>query len=120
LHLSAYSREYKLVGRGKDPKSLGLIEASANIIMKVKTMKCSPALSEALDVSIYSLKEDLQEHWGLSHMGEEVWSSPVAGMALVLTVDLYREGMSGSCICIFDYGESRGQGRGLGHVPEPV
>jgi hypothetical protein len=53
-------------------------------------------------------------------MGEEVWSSPVAGMALVLTVDLYREGMSGSCICIFDYGESRGQGRGLGHVPEPV
>jgi hypothetical protein len=30
-YLSACSREYKLVGRGKDPKSLRLIEASANI-----------------------------------------------------------------------------------------
>jgi hypothetical protein len=28
--------------------------------------------------------------------------------------------MSGSCICIFDSVESRGQCRGLGHVPEPV
>jgi hypothetical protein len=28
---------------GKDPKSLELIEASANIIVEVKTVKCSPA-----------------------------------------------------------------------------
>jgi hypothetical protein len=43
LHLCACSREYKLSGRGKDPKSLGLIEASANIVMEEKTVKCSPA-----------------------------------------------------------------------------
>lgn len=62
-------------GEGKDPKSLGLIEASANIIVEVKTMKCSPQ-PEALDVSIYSLKEGLQERRGLSRMGEEAWPSP--------------------------------------------
>jgi hypothetical protein len=28
--------------------------------------------------------------------------------------------MSGSCICIFDYVESRGQSRALSHVPKPV
>jgi hypothetical protein len=39
LHLS--SREYKL---GKDPKSLGLIEASANAAVEVRTVKCSSAL----------------------------------------------------------------------------
>jgi hypothetical protein len=42
LHLSAYSREYKLSEREKDPKSLWLIEASANIVVEEKTMKCSP------------------------------------------------------------------------------
>jgi hypothetical protein len=34
LHLSACSMEYKLSGREKDPKSLGLIEASANIVVE--------------------------------------------------------------------------------------
>lgn len=29
-------------------------------------------------------------------------------------------GISGSCICIFDQAESRGQVLGLRHVPEPV
>jgi hypothetical protein len=29
--------------RGEDPKSLGLIEASVNIAVEVKTVKCSPA-----------------------------------------------------------------------------
>jgi hypothetical protein len=55
LHLSACSRENKLVGREKDPKSLKLIEASVNIAVEVKTVKCSPPLPEALDVSIYSI-----------------------------------------------------------------
>ena len=59
IHLSAYSREYKLVGRGKDPKSLRLVEASANIAVEEKTVKCSPLLLEALDVPIYIFKEDL-------------------------------------------------------------
>jgi hypothetical protein len=31
-----------LIGREKDPKSLGLIEASANIAVEEKTVKCSP------------------------------------------------------------------------------
>ena len=44
MHLSAYSREYKLSEREKDPKSLWLIEASANIVVEVKTVKYSCAL----------------------------------------------------------------------------
>ena len=43
MHLSACIREYKLIERGKDPKSLGLIEASANIVVEVRIVKCSPA-----------------------------------------------------------------------------
>jgi hypothetical protein len=43
LHISAWSREYKLSGIEKDPKSLGLIEASANIVVEEKTVKCSSA-----------------------------------------------------------------------------
>jgi hypothetical protein len=35
---------------GEDPKSLRLLEASANIYVEVKTVKCSLALPEALDV----------------------------------------------------------------------
>jgi hypothetical protein len=40
LHLSACSREYKLSGRGIDPESLGLIEASGNIVVEEKIVKC--------------------------------------------------------------------------------
>ena len=36
----------------------------------------------------------------------------VCGMALLLVVDLCREGMSGSCICIFNYVGHRGQSWG--------
>jgi hypothetical protein len=43
LHLSAYSSEYKLTGRGKDPKSLGLIETNVNIVVEEKTVKCLSA-----------------------------------------------------------------------------
>jgi hypothetical protein len=43
LHLSACNREYKLIGRGKDPKSLGLIEAGAYITVEEKTVKYSPS-----------------------------------------------------------------------------
>jgi hypothetical protein len=61
MHLSACSREYKLVGRGKDPMSLGLIEASATITAEVRTMKCSPAcLPKVVCTSIYRLKMSLQ------------------------------------------------------------
>jgi hypothetical protein len=52
LHLSVCNREYKLIGRGEDPKSLGLIEASANIVVEVRTMKCSPCLLEAMNYPI--------------------------------------------------------------------
>jgi hypothetical protein len=87
LHLSAaYSREYKLVERGKDPKSLGLIEASVNIVVEEKTVKCLPPLPEVLDVSIYSLKESLQVCRGLSRTVRRHGRAPVAGMALVLVV----------------------------------
>jgi hypothetical protein len=57
LHLSACSREYKLIRRGKDPKSLRLIEASANVVVEVKTVKCSPTPLKPWTVHIYSLKE---------------------------------------------------------------
>jgi hypothetical protein len=53
LHLSACSREYKLTGRGKDPKSLGLIEASANIVVEVRTVKCSPALLKSCTTCLF-------------------------------------------------------------------
>jgi hypothetical protein len=43
LHLNACSREYKMSRRGKNPRSLGLIEASANIMVEEKTVKCLPA-----------------------------------------------------------------------------
>jgi hypothetical protein len=87
-------------------------------------LKCSP-LPEVMDVSIiYSLKESLQVCRGLLRMVRRHARTHVAGMAygmaLVLVVDLCREGVSGSCICIFAYVDSRGQGRGLGHVPEPA
>jgi hypothetical protein len=68
-----------------------LIEASANISVEKKTVKSLSVLPEAMDVSIYSLNEGLQEHRSLSCIGEEVWPSPVAGMAFVLAVDLCRE-----------------------------
>jgi hypothetical protein len=65
-----------LAGEGKDPKSLGLIEASTNIVVEAKPVKCSPILTEAQDSSIYSLEEGCQERRGLSHMGEEACPSP--------------------------------------------
>jgi hypothetical protein len=43
VHLSACSREYKLIERGKDPKSLWLIEASVNVMVEVKIVKCYPS-----------------------------------------------------------------------------
>lgn len=46
--------------------------------------------------------------------------APIAGMSFVLVVDLSREGMAGSCICIFNCAKSRGQCLGFGHVSEPV
>jgi hypothetical protein len=57
LHLSAYSREYKLNERGKDPKSLRLIEASANIVggENHEVFACLP---EVVGYPIYSLKEE--------------------------------------------------------------
>jgi hypothetical protein len=58
LHLSVCSREYKLIERGEDPKSLRLIEATANIVVEVRTVKCSPCLLEAVDCPIYSLNKD--------------------------------------------------------------
>jgi hypothetical protein len=43
LHLSAHSTGYKLVEReGVDPKSLWVIEASANIEGRGQMMKCCP------------------------------------------------------------------------------
>jgi hypothetical protein len=65
-----------LVGEGKDPKSLGLIEASVNIDVVAKTVKCSPLLPKALDSSICTLEEGCQERWGLSHTEEEACPSP--------------------------------------------
>jgi hypothetical protein len=62
-------------GEGTDPKSLELIEASANISVEVKTVKFF-SLPKALGSSIYSLKEGYQQRRGLSHMGEEVRPSP--------------------------------------------
>jgi hypothetical protein len=59
LHLSACSREYKLVGRGKDPKSLGWLKQVPISSWRWKLWSVRP-LPEALDVSIYSLKEGLQ------------------------------------------------------------
>jgi hypothetical protein len=47
--------EYKLFGRVKDPKSLELIETSANIIVEGEIVKCSPSLPEAMYVPIYCL-----------------------------------------------------------------
>jgi hypothetical protein len=69
-------------GEGKDPKSLGLIEASANIVVKVKTMKSLSAFPKAMDASIYSLKEGLQERRSLSRMGEEAWTNPYSRYGL--------------------------------------
>jgi hypothetical protein len=46
--------------------------------------------------------------------------APVADMAFVPIIDLCLMETFGSCICIYDYAESRGHGRGLGHVPEPT
>jgi hypothetical protein len=84
--------EYKLVGRGTDPKSLGLNEASANIIVEVKTMKClSPAWSPEC---LYLLPEGLQERQGFSRMdrrcGRDLIAGMAFGMALALVVDLCR------------------------------
>jgi hypothetical protein len=91
LHLSACSREYKLSGRGKDPKSLGLIEASANIVVEEKTVKCSPCLPEAVDCPIYSLKEDCQEYHSWPRTVRRCSRAPVDSMArsmgFVLVVD---------------------------------
>jgi hypothetical protein len=61
-------------GQGKDPKSLALIEASVNIHVEVKIVKCSSSLSFVL---LYSSKEGYQECWGLSHMGGEGASEPL-------------------------------------------
>jgi hypothetical protein len=52
-----------------------MIEASANISVEVKTVKCS-LLLEALGSSTYSLKEGYQERHGLSCMGEETCPDP--------------------------------------------
>ena len=58
---------------------------------------------------------------GLSRTVRRRGRAPVAsmacGMVLLLNVDLCREGMSGSSICIFEYAESRGLGLDL--VPKP-
>ena len=75
-----------------DPKSLRLIEPSANIVVEVKTVKCSLALPKTLDASLYSIKEGLQERWvcrvwerrhGRAHVANKDF-----GMALVLAIDL--------------------------------
>jgi hypothetical protein len=73
-----------------------------------------------MDSSIYSLEEGCQEPRGLLRAVRRRNRAPVAGMAFVPVVDLCSVETSGSCICIFDYTESRGQDRGLGHVREPT
>jgi hypothetical protein len=96
LHVSACSREYKLVGRGKGSQILGLIEASANIHVESKTVNCSSSFSEALGTSIYSIKEGYQERWACPIWERRYVWAPVAcmvvGMVLVLVVDLSRKG----------------------------
>jgi hypothetical protein len=85
LHLSACSREYKLSGRGKDPKSLGLIEARANIVVE-KTINL-----EAMGHPIYSLKEGYLEYRSWLRTMRRHSPTPVDSMArsmgLVLAVD---------------------------------
>jgi hypothetical protein len=105
--------------------SLGLIEACATITAEVRTVKCSPVrLPKVVCTSIYRLKMSLQVCRGLSRMMRRRGRAPVAdmacGMTFVLVVDLCPMETPGSCICIFDYAESRGQGRGFDHVPEPA
>jgi hypothetical protein len=58
-HLSACSRVYKLSGRGKDPKSLRMIEANANTKWRRKLVKCSPAPPEAVGYPIYRPRGEL-------------------------------------------------------------
>jgi hypothetical protein len=76
-----------------------------------------------VDSPIYSLKEGYQERQGLPRTTRRRSRDPIVGMAFGMTfvpiVDLCSVETSDSCICIFDYEESRGQGRGLDHVPEP-
>jgi hypothetical protein len=80
-------------------------------------VKCSPAPTEAVDSPIYSLKEGCQECRSWPRTVRRRGRAPVDGMAcgigLVLAVDLCPVEASDSC-------ESRGQGQGLGHVPEPT
>jgi hypothetical protein len=116
---TSWSRE------GADPKSLWVIEASANIKIGGQAMKCCP-LSPlwTLGSSFYSRKEGAQEYKGCRSV-ERGWTrAPVAvwlsGWPLSWLLPLIRRRMSGSCISYFDQGESRGQGQGLGCVLEPI
>jgi hypothetical protein len=76
--------------------------------------------------SIYSLKEGARSA-GACHIrerrrGRALVAGMVPGIAIVLqylVLTCAGRRAFGSCICIFNYAESRGQGRGLGHVPEP-
>jgi hypothetical protein len=91
LHLSACSREYKLIGRGKDPKSLRLIEASANVVVEVKTVKCS-SVPWSCGLPLFIASRRAARSPGVAAYSEEWSRAPVDGMAwsmgLVLAVDL--------------------------------
>jgi hypothetical protein len=79
-------------GEGKDPKSLGLIEASANIRVEVKTVKCSPSRLKPWAPLFIALRRATRNARVCRIWESRRVRAPVDGMAFVLVVDLSREG----------------------------
>jgi hypothetical protein len=73
----------------------------------------SAFLPEAIGCPIYSLKEGYQEYRSWLHTVRRCCRAPVDGMARGMVLYLLL-----TCARLIS-AESRGQGRGLGHVPEP-
>jgi hypothetical protein len=87
---TSWSRE------GKDPKSLGLIEASANIHVEVKTVKCSSSClrpwAPLFIASTRATKSATTCHMWERRCVRAPVASMVNGMVPVLAVDLSWEG----------------------------
>jgi hypothetical protein len=106
---------------GEVPKSLGVIEASVNIVVEVKTVKSSPPEKHRAPLFIAS-RRALR-----TAMVCRVWErrrvrAPVAGMVVsvtfVLAIDLSWVEDARSLYPHLDRAESRGQGLGLERVRE--
>jgi hypothetical protein len=80
---NACSRVYKHSGRGKDPKSQEMTEASANTEWRRRLVKYSPAW-EAIDCPIYMLKGCFLEDGSRLHTVRKVSFVPCRRYGLVL------------------------------------